>query len=382
MKRSVLIPLALALLLIVALTPVAFAGPLGPYDDTIIEANETVNNDVIVLDGDLTIREGAVVNGDVVVFNGDANVFGRVNGSVTLFNGDLETGETALVDGECVLLNGEVRGPVSLRNCTAVGELELPPLVMPEIQGIPVMPTMPAFEVEPVMPVDPVDPVRPVEPVMPVAPYRANDGIGFFGRLASAIASTVLFTLLGLFVGAVMPNQLRQIVGVARAKPVVSGLAGVLTAVAVPSLIVLLIPLSVILTIVCIGLLGFPIMLLLALGLVLGSLLGWVVVGTWLGVRLFGHGKDDHIVRAAALGTGALTLIFGVLGLIPFVFGESLLAFVVVSIGLGAVALTQFGLKPYPRLPRAAQPPTPNDGPDAGKVDIVLGTLPPEERPA
>jgi hypothetical protein len=120
-------------------------------------------------------------------------------------------------------------------------------------------------------------------------------------------------------------------------------------------------------------------MLLLALGLVLGSLLGWVVVGTWLGVRLFGHGKDERIVRAAALGTGALTLIFGVLGLIPFVFGESLLAFVVVSIGLGAVALTQFGLKPYPRQPR---PNTPGEGPNADKVDIVLHTLPPEERTA
>lgn len=375
MKRRVLIPFALALMLIIALAPAAFAAPL---DDTIIEANETVNNDVIVLDGDLTIREGAVVNGDVVVFNGDANVFGRVNGSVTLFNGDLETGEMAVVDGECVLLNGEVRGPVSLRNCTAVGTLELPPLAIPaipEMQELPVLPTMPAIPVEPV---DPAEPVMPIEPVMPVAPHRANDGMSFFARLASAIASTVLFTLLGLFVGAVMPNQLRQIVGVARAKPVVSGLAGVLTAVAVPSLIVLLIPLSIILTIVCIGLLGFPIMLLLALGLVLGSLLGWVVVGTWLGVRLFGHGKDEHIVRAAALGTGALTLIVGVLGLIPFVFGESLLAFVIVSIGLGAVALTQFGLKPYPRLPRANTP----NGPDADKVDIVLGTLPPEEHPA
>ena len=73
MKRRVLIPLALALMLIVALAPAALAAPL---DDTIIEANETVNNDVIVLDGDLTIHEGAVVNGDVVVFNGDANVFG------------------------------------------------------------------------------------------------------------------------------------------------------------------------------------------------------------------------------------------------------------------------------------------------------------------
>ena len=372
MKRGVLIPIVLALMLIVALAPVAMAGPL---DDTIIESNETVNNDVIVLDGDLTIHEGAVVNGDVVVFNGDAFIDGRVSGSVTLFNGNLDTGETAFVDGECVLLNGEVRGPVSLRNCTAVETLELPPLVMPEIPAIPefqVMPTVPA------VPVEPIDPIEPIDPVRPVVPDSVDDGMGFGARLASAVASTVLFTLLGLFVGAVMPNQLRQIVGVARAKPVVSGLAGVLTAVAVPSLIVLLIPLSVILTFVCIGLLGFPIMLLLALGLVLGSLLGWVVVGTWLGVRLFGHGKDERIVRAAALGTGALTLLFGVLGLIPFVFGELLLVFVLVSIGLGAVALTQFGMKPYPRRPRANTP----SGPEADKVDIVLGTLPPEERPA
>ena len=375
MKRGVLIPIVLALMLIVALAPVAMAGPL---DDTIIESNETVNNDVIVLDGDLTIHEGAVVNGDVVVFNGDAFIDGRVSGSVTLFNGNLDTGETAYVDGECVLLNGEVRGPVSLRNCTAVETLELPPLVIPEIPAIPefqVMPTVPAVPVEPI---DPIEPIEPIDPIRPVVPDRVDDGMGFGARLASAVASTVLFTLLGLFVGAVMPNQLRQIVGVARAKPVVSGLAGVLTAVAVPSLIVLLIPLSVILTFVCIGLLGFPIMLLLALGLVLGSLLGWVVVGTWLGVRLFGHGKDERIVRAAALGTGALTLLFGVLGLIPFVFGESLLVFVLVSIGLGAVALTQFGMKPYPRRPRANTP----SGPEADKVDIVLGTLPPEERPA
>jgi hypothetical protein len=363
----------LALLLLMALSAVVMAAPL---DDTIIEANETVNNDVIVLDGDLTIHQGAVVNGDVVVFNGDATVNGRVSGSVTLFNGDLIAGDEAAVDGECVLLNGEVRSAGSLRACTAVEDIELPELAIPAIPAIPAMPVIPG---EPADPIEPVLPVVPVQPVVPGVPDRAANDTSFFGRLAGVIASTVLFTLLGLFVGAVMPNQLRRIVGVARAKPVVSGLAGVLTAVAVPSLIVLLIPLSVILTIVCIGLLGFPIMLLLALGLVLGSLLGWVVVGTWLGVRLFGHGKDDHIVRAAGLGTGALTLLLGVLGLIPFVFGESLLAFVLVSIGLGAVALTQFGLKPYPRLPRANPP---GDDLDEDKVEVVLHTLPPEERTA
>ena len=373
MKRSVLIPIALALMLIIALAPVTMAGPL---DDTIIEANETVNNDVIVLDGDLTIHQGAVVNGDVTVFNGDATVNGRVSGSVTLFNGDLIAGDEAAVDGECVLLNGEVRSVGVLRNCTAVDNIELPPLAIPAIPAIPEIPAVPA------LPTMPAPPAMPGHDVAPTLPNRANDGMGFGARLASAVASTVLFTLLGLFVGAVMPNQLRRIVGVARAKPVVSGLAGMLTAVAVPSLIVLLIPLSVILTLVCIGLLGFPIMLLLALGLVLGSLLGWVVVGTWLGVRLFGHGKDERIVRAAALGTGALTLLFGVLGLIPFVFGESLLAFVLVSIGLGAVALTQFGMKPYPRLPRGPRQATTGDGLDGDKVEVVLHTLPPEERVA
>ena len=67
MKRSVLIPIMLAALFIAALTTAAFAAPLA---DTIIEADEVVNNDVVVFDGDLEIQTGAVVNGDVAVFNG------------------------------------------------------------------------------------------------------------------------------------------------------------------------------------------------------------------------------------------------------------------------------------------------------------------------
>ncbi len=69
----------------------AKAAPLQPgQGDTIVDAGEVVNNDIVVLDGDVEIGEDAVVNGDVVVFNGDAQVDGRVNGSLTLFNGDLE----------------------------------------------------------------------------------------------------------------------------------------------------------------------------------------------------------------------------------------------------------------------------------------------------
>jgi hypothetical protein len=389
MKRRVLIPIVLALLLIAALAPAAFAGPL---DDTVIEANETVNNDVVVLDGDLAIREGAVVNGDVVVFNGDAVVEGQITGSLTLFNGDLEAGEAAIITGECVLLNGGVHGAASLNNCTAVQSLELGELgplfgelqKLPELElpgQIPPLPTMPAMPEMPAIPAVPVEPVEPVMPAVPVVPDGRGPETAFHNTTAEffgVIASSLLFGLLGLFVGAIMPNQLRQIVNTAREKSVVSGMAGALTAVAVPSLIILLIPVSILLTFVCIGLLGFPIMLLLALGLFVGGFLGWVAVGTWLGVRLFGRGeKGDRIVRSAALGTGLLTLLLGLLGLLtPFGFIEGLLSVILACIGLGAVALTQFGMKPYPRRPGAS---TPGDS-DAGKVETVLSTLPPEEQ--
>jgi len=371
MKRRIPIPIALALLLMLVLAPAAFAAP--GLDDTVIEANEVVNNDVVVLDGDLEVRGGAVVNGDVILFNGNAVVDGRVNGSLTLFNGNLEAGESAVITGECVLLNGNLDGYEGIGKCTAVKNLELPPFAIPPIPALPALPTMPAAPAEPAAP---AQPAVPVVPAVPQVPDSRAHGPGTGARMVGLISSTLMFGLLALLAAAIMPNQLRQIVGTARAKPLVSGLAGVLTAVAVPSLIVLLIPLSILLTLVCIGLLGFPIMLLLAVGLVLGGLLGWIAAGTWLGARLFARGKDDHVVRSAALGTMALTFGIGLLSFIPFVFGESLLAFVIASIGLGAVALTQFGLKPFPRRPEAT------GGPDAGKVESVMSTLPPEDKPA
>jgi hypothetical protein len=386
MKKSVLIPIIMAVLLIVALAPVASAAPLF---DTIIETNEVVNNDVVVFDGDLEIQSGAVVNGDVAVFNGDAIVDGQVNGSLTLFNGDLVAGAGANITGECVLLNGQASGDGfrdrASGSCTAIQSLEIAPLAelapffrdfqnVPglELPEIPPMPTMPAM---------PEMPARPeFHSDVPSIPAPEQRMRSFTASVFGIIASSLLFGFLGLLTAAIMPNQLRQIVSTARDKSMVSGMAGALTAVAVPSLIILLIPVSIILTFVCIGLLGFPIMFLLGLALVVGLFLGWIAVGTWLGVRLFGRGKSgDRIVRSATLGTALLTFIVEMLGLISFGVVGAILTFVVLSIGLGAVALTQFGMKPYPRRPQAG---TPTDGPDADKLDKVLSTLPPEEAAA
>jgi hypothetical protein len=44
-----------------------------------------------------------------------------------------------------------------------------------------------------------------------------------------------------------------------------------------------------------------------------------------------------------------LTLAVGFLNLLPFYFGGWLVTAILVSVGLGAATLTQFGAKPYPR---------------------------------
>lgn len=391
MNKRVLISLVAALLLIAVLTPAIFA---APFLDTVVGENEVVNNDVVVFDGDLEVQEGAVVNGDVAVFNGDAFIDGRINGSITLFNGDLVTGIGAEISGQCVLLNGEVTGDYvaesrSRNSCTAIQSLELAPLAglapgmfrnfenPPEIaphrdldlewQTIPAVPEMPEMPEMPVMPSVPMIPRVP-------GPESSSRNVG--AELFGILSSSLLAGFLALLAAAIMPNQLRQIVTTAREKSLVSGMAGALTAVAVPSLIVLLIPVSIILTFVCIGLLGFPIMFLLGLGLVAGTVLGWLAVGTWLGLRLFGRGKEERLVRSAALGTGLLTFVVQMIGLMTFGVGGAVLWFIVSCIGLGAVALTQFGMKPFPRRPTSN---TPGNSPDPDKVDNVLGTLPPEE---
>jgi len=372
-----------ALLFIVALIPVAFAAPFGPFD-TVIGENEVINNDVVVFDGDLEVREGAVVNGDVSVFNGDAIVDGEINGSITLFNGHLVAGADAHISGQCVLLNGVVTGDgANMREhaCTAIQNLELGPLtelapgMFKNFENVP-LPTMPAMPAMPEMPEMPEMPAQPELPVVPGVPEPPSRGRNMVAQVFGVFASSVLFGFLGLLTAAVIPNNLRQIITTARDKTVVSGAAGALTAVAVPSLIVLLLPVSIILTFVCIGLLGFPIMFLLGLGLVVGGILGWIAMGTWLGMRLFGRGKSDRILMSATIGTGLLTFVSGILGLMTAGIAGGLLTFVVSCIGLGAVALTQFGMKPFPRRPEANAP---GNGPDPDKVDNVLGTLPPEE---
>ncbi|MCP5098899.1 MAG: hypothetical protein GY943_25385, partial [Chloroflexi bacterium] len=198
----------------------------------------------------------------------------------------------------------------------------------------------------------------------------------FWVNLAEAVGQTLFFGFLAYVIASLLPQHMARIEDTMRSNPVASGGIGLLTSVAVPILIVLLALISSVLVIICIGILGFPIVLAMALALVAASFLGWVtvgnLVGVWAAAKL--NLENRNLKTTAVLGTMLLTFVFGMLGAVPWVMGEGIVSFFAMCMGLGAVALTKFGTRAYPLVAVAE--------PDDDKITAVLNTLPDDEEPA
>jgi hypothetical protein len=348
MKRRILI---LTTLFLIIAIPSGTALAESLYD-TVVEAGEEINNDVVLISDNLEIDEGATVDGSVVVVSGNAKIAGTVTGDVVLFSGNLETTETAVIEGDCVLLSGNLTNNAAGISCTNVSSGAPDFIANLDIPGIPAIPNLPELDGVPNVNVHVSEP-------------------SFFRNIVESGGSAVMMGILAFVIAYFIPSNISRVQEAVEQKVVVSGTVGLLTAVAVPSLIALLVPVSIILTIVCIGLLGFPIMLALGIGLGAATIFGWVTMGSMFGQRLarWFKMKQQSLPLTAALGTAALTFGIGLLGAIPFVFGEGLLTTALICVGLGATALTHFGTRSYPRL--AGEPVI-----DGGKLTAVLDTLP------
>ncbi len=368
-KKTLLLSIIILLVLVIPLGVASAA----PNFDRIIENGETEHEDVVIFGGSLLIEESATVDadvsvfggtaiingdvtGDVVIFGGETTLSGTVDGDLVIFGGVLHTNSSADVDGDCILIGGTVAGDgAGSISCTEVGNFS----------GI----VLPSF-------VEPPEP--PAPPRVPEIPQRSHDyapqGRGFFGDISSAAGSSLLFGILALIVGFVSPNHLGQVSNTLRQKPVAGGVVGFLSMIAVPSLLVILAILLAILSFVCIGLLGWPFFIVFVIAFGVALLLGWVAAGNLLGQRLAVWLKlsNRSLPVTAALGTAILTLASSLLSTFPFWLGGwfwSILAFLILCAGLGAVALTRFGSRPYPRWAAT----------NGEKVESVLETLPVED---
>lgn len=374
MKRLLVIGLLVGLL--VVSTTAVFAAPMQEDGATVVKEGDTVNNDIALFGKDLAVRQGGFVKGDVVVFGGNAQIDGQIKGNVVLFGGNLEiankidgdlvlfggnvtASEGASILGDCVLLGGNLENNAGASlGCSSAGTFAVPNIITAVAQD------MPKLDIN-----------------VPDGPR----GRSFVGEVVGAIFSSLFAGFLAFVAAVTLPQHMERIERTVRQKPMASGAVGVLTAVAIPAIIALLVPISIILLFVCVGILGFPIMLVLGVGLVAGSVLGWVTVGHMVGDRLFAAlgMKRPSMPVTAALGAAAMTLVINALGIVTFGAVDGLLTFVVTSVGLGAVALTQFGTKAYPFLATATKRVVESDDEgivvDDDKLTAVLRTLPHED---
>ncbi|MCB0012381.1 MAG: hypothetical protein KDE34_10785, partial [Anaerolineales bacterium] len=300
-KWFILFILALALL-------VPAGAALADYrDDGVIKAGETIAEDVSIYGSDFVIETGGTLEGTLLVFGGSVTVDGTVeedlyvyggtttiNGTIerdlVIYGGYLDVTENAELDGDCVLLGGTLENHASSEiACVTnpVGNL---------------MDTLGGFEAA-------VSGPTRIEP----GPDR---WLGrFFGDLLQTIGLSVTMGVLALALASVFPNQLSRVGAAIRQKPVASGTVGLLTAIAVPSMGAALLLLSVILTFVCVGIIGYPIVFVIFAGLIGAGVLGWVTLGQMIGQRLAGwlNLNSKSLAVTAVLGTVSLTLIAGLL---------------------------------------------------------------------
>ena len=349
MQRRFLLFLGLLLVLAIP-TSVVLAAPAA---QTVVNDEDVIRNDVVLFDDDFELKAGGRVNGDVILFNGTADIAGTVTGNVVLFNGNLTLADTAVLNGECVLFNGTTVGEgASSYTCTNL-DVMLPEGIanfVGELASYSDFAPSPTVEVR-----------RP-------SPFAL-----FVGGTAAAIARSLLLGLLAFAAASLIPQPMRRIEEALRKKPVASGAVGLLTAFSMPFVITILALVSAVLILACfVGLLGFPIIIAMILGMVAAGFLGWFTVGNIVGEFLAERFnlKTRSQPATTALGTVVITFILGFLGAIPFVVGESLIWMVIVALGLGATALTKFGTRAYPLV----AVPTLNQD----KITAVLDTLPDE----
>jgi hypothetical protein len=341
MKRFFLATLFLALLGLITTLP----AHAEKRHSRVITSAETVTGDLHIFGDDLLIEEDATLPGNVHVWGGDAVINGTILGDFLATGGDVRFGPTARVAGNCVVIGGHITDPGDAEdgrsdlNCTRtrLGALSGESADMAN-----------ALRLE-----------------------RSRGAV-----VAAAIGAAISGAIIAALIALVAPRRLDLVEDAIATRPIVSGVVGGMTFLSTIVLIILLALLSTILLIVCIGLVGYLALIALVALFALALVMGWVAVGSLFGEQMVQWLRLPRLRMpvVAALGTGTLSFLLGILEMVPagsFTAGAARVLLVLA--GLGAVALTRFGSQPWPR-DRSPEIITPSADPD--KVQSAIDNMP------
>ena len=341
MKKLLLVTV---LALFAFIVPLAFVGPAYASDCNNAQSvfgdsytlgkGEALNGNLVVFGGNVAIEEGATVNCSVVVLGGNVEIAGAVDEDVTVIGGNVDLRSTAVIGGELSAVGG------------SISRDEGAEVKGGETQGFNWEGSRP-FRFLPI-------PFRFVDPVFYVVQAAFN-----------VVFSSIALGLLALLVVLFWPDQTARVSAAVTTAPVASGGLGLLTLIAVPVLIV------VTAITICLS----PFSAVGALVFAAAILFGWMALGMLVGARLTAALNLRNLSPAVSAGIGTLlfTLAANVIGWVVPCVGW-VVPVMLAAIGLGAVALTRFGTRPYlaglPPQPTQPTPPPP-PAPDAGEATMA-----------
>lgn len=295
MKRLLLVLLLLfPLLILSACEPQVYSGKI------ILEGKhtlDTVDGDLVMLGGQIMLKEGSRVTGSVYLLSGELKVDGAIGGDLTMLTGTLTLGRHAQVHGDLKIGSGTVnRSPTVTIGGKVTSETGM---------------------------------------AVPLSPGWWNDqSVG--GQFLWFLARTVLLAALALLLVRCVPQPVVRISTAAVKHPVISGALGLLTFVVSLSLLVFMAFTIILLPVTLLGL--------VLLGAAIIS--GWIALGLAVGQHLTRWLKwRMQAAPVAFLGTLLLMVALTGLGFIPI--AGAIASLLSAAIGLGAVLLTRFGRRTY-----------------------------------
>ncbi len=318
--RKEFIPAVLMAILLLGLFPsVALAAGQNATvigNNYTLESGQVLNEGLFVLGGNVVLNSGSTVNGDVVMIGGSLQAAGLINGNLVVLGGTANLASTFVLSGNLTeagtVVNRDPGAQIHGQTNTNQG---IPTVIIPGQVQIPNINSG-------------------LNPVLKVG--------GFFLRL-------FLWTLAAMVLAMFIPTHMLRTSQAAVTQPLISGGLGLLTVIIVPIVMVLL---AITICLIPVSLIG---LLLLAAAWIFGL----ISLGYEVGRRISSTSTIAwHPALSAGLGTLLLMAVLsGMEALIPCVgwIPKALVGFA----GLGAVLLTQFGMKPYTPAPGtlASRPP-------------------------
>lgn len=291
----------------------------------VLAKDQTLNGNLAIVGGTATLEDGSMVNGDILVLGGMLSMAGKVDGDMIAIGGVVNMQDSAELTGQIVRIgsllnvgNAQITGGVK-EGFREDFKLSNPSAPIP-------------FEI----------PATPEQP----APEAPSAALKVLWALVQSLTLAALAVVVTLF----LPKPTERVVDTLHGETWITGGVGILTILAFPVLLVVMI----------VTILLIPFTPIAVLVLAVAVVYGWIAVGYELGQRMAELFKAEWAGPVSAgLGTLALTLVVRAVGIIPcmgWVVG------VIVGIfGLGAVVISRFGVLKFSAQPQptaaVAQPP-------------------------